>query len=103
MTRFSDRELMELLAGVSRSFVLTIRALPGSLRRPIGLAYLMARASDTMADTASAPVDARIACLRQFAGGETVKRLGEIAPESEAERYLLANLQRVIGAVAELP
>ena len=47
MKEFSDAELMDLLKGVSRSFVLTIRALPRGLRRPIGLAYLLARASDT--------------------------------------------------------
>ena len=35
MKEFSDGELMELLAGVSRSFVLTIRALPRGLRRPV--------------------------------------------------------------------
>ncbi len=68
MNPFDDAELMEVLKGVSRSFVLTIRALPKGLRRPIGLAYLLARASDTIADTATAPVEARTECLRAFAG-----------------------------------
>jgi len=108
MTGFRDAEMMELLTGVSRSFVLTIRALPRGLRRPVGLAYLLARASDTMADTARAPVEARIECLRGFAasvagtGGDGMARLKEIAPENEAERYLLGNLDRVTGAVEGL-
>jgi len=45
------RLLGDLLRGVSRTFYLTIRVLPASLRQPIGLAYLLARAADTIADT----------------------------------------------------
>jgi farnesyl-diphosphate farnesyltransferase len=109
VNQFSDGELIELLTGVSRSFVLTIRALPRGLRRPIGLAYLLARASDTMADTATAPVEARAECLRAFAGnlfgdgGETGGRLSEIKPDNQAEQYLLANLDRVTAAAGKLP
>lgn len=43
--------LGELLKNVSRSFYLTLRVLPAGLRKPIGLAYLLARAADTIADT----------------------------------------------------
>ena len=45
------RLLKGLLRGVSRSFYLTVRVLPSSLRQPVGLAYLLARAADTIADT----------------------------------------------------
>jgi len=109
MKEFGDEELMHVLKGVSRSFVLTIRALPQGLRRPVGLAYLLARASDTMADTATAPVEARAECLRAFAGKLTreredvFSRLNEMKPENASEQYLLANLERVAGAVEELP
>ena len=44
--------LGDLLKGVSRSFYLTLRVLPPNLRLPVGLAYLLARAADTIADTA---------------------------------------------------
>ncbi|MEM5275116.1 phytoene/squalene synthase family protein [Cupriavidus taiwanensis] len=40
-----------LLKGVSRSFYLTLRVLPAGMRDPVGLAYLLARAADTIADT----------------------------------------------------
>lgn len=40
-----------LLKGVSRSFYLTLRVLPAGMRDPIALAYLLARAADTIADT----------------------------------------------------
>jgi farnesyl-diphosphate farnesyltransferase len=75
----------------------------------VGLAYLLARASDTIADTAAAPVGTRAACLRAFVrrleGGSTevFGQLNEIRPENPAEQYLLANLDRVIAAVEALP
>src|SRR6201996_7297104 len=40
-----------LLKSVSRSFYLTLRVLPKGMRDPVGLAYLLARAADTIADT----------------------------------------------------
>jgi farnesyl-diphosphate farnesyltransferase len=54
----------ELLAAVSRSFSLTIRLLPEALRAPISAGYLLARALDTIADTAAVPVAARLEHLR---------------------------------------
>ena len=56
----------ELLKSVSRSFYLSLRFLPESVREPLGLAYLLARASDTLADTTSAPLAARLEALDAF-------------------------------------
>ena len=55
-----------LLASVSRSFYLSIRLLPAALRAPIGLAYLLARASDTIADSPAVAVAARLRHLAAF-------------------------------------
>ena len=55
-----------LLAAVSRSFFLTIRALPGSLQAPIATAYLLARATDTLADTDGVSVEERLSLLREL-------------------------------------
>lgn len=55
--------LTSILRDVSRSFYLTLRALPARVRHPIGLAYLLARASDTVADTEAVPVESRLATL----------------------------------------
>ena len=40
-----------ILRSVSRSFYLSIRFLPAPLREPVALAYLLARTTDTVADT----------------------------------------------------
>ena len=47
----TDELLGDLLRQVSRSFYLSLAILPRPLREPIGLAYLLARAADTVADT----------------------------------------------------
>jgi len=56
----------KLLAGVSRSFYLTLKALPEGLREPLSLAYLLARTADTIADTASVSGEVRMECLREY-------------------------------------
>jgi len=43
--------LTDLLKQVSRSFYLTMRVPPSSIRAQIIVAYLLARATDTLADT----------------------------------------------------
>jgi farnesyl-diphosphate farnesyltransferase len=56
----------QLLASVSRTFYLTLKALPRPLREPISLAYLLARTADTIADTAQVPSATRLECLERF-------------------------------------
>ena len=56
----------KLLEGVSRSFYLTLKALPQGLREPLSLAYLLARAADTIADTGGVPEMLKMDCLREF-------------------------------------
>lgn len=52
-----------LLREVSRSFYLTIRHLPEPMRPAIAAGYLLARASDSVADTSTAPPAQRRAVL----------------------------------------
>lgn len=52
-----------LLRGVSRSFYLSIRLLPAPLRGPIAVGYLLARATDTVADTTALPQADRLQLL----------------------------------------
>jgi len=47
----------KMIDGVARSFALTLRLLPASVRPSITLAYLLARVGDTEADGANVPAD----------------------------------------------
>ena len=80
--------LNELLAAVSRSFYLTIRLLPPAVRGPVGLAYLLARASDTVADSADAPPQVRLELLHQME--EAVRGRGPL-PDFSALLPLVSN------------
>src|ERR1700709_1241766 len=88
-----------LLKGVSRSFYLTLRVLPTGMRDPIGLAYLLARAADTIADTSLVPPAERLALLLSLRGavngaaGESahMRRMAEqvAAQQSQSDEKLL--------------
>jgi farnesyl-diphosphate farnesyltransferase len=62
----SAQLLGPLLRDVSRSFYLTLRLLPGSIRTQIGLAYLLARTTDTVADTELVPLEQRLLALQKL-------------------------------------
>lgn len=91
-----------ILRSVSRSFYLSLRLLPTALRDPLSLAYLLARATDTIADTSEAPVKLRAEALRDLAGAIAGTAPGEVVPAlrnsfaalqtNEAERALIEAL-----------
>lgn len=55
--------LDDLLRQVSRSFYLTLKIVPSSIRTQAGLAYLFCRAADTIADTELLPSSQRLPLL----------------------------------------
>lgn len=71
----------DLLKRVSRSFYLSLAVLPRSVRAPVGLAYLFARAADTIADTSLISRSERLRHLESLRGefrGDGPSRLPEI-------------------------
>ncbi|ACA92411.1 MULTISPECIES: squalene/phytoene synthase family protein [Burkholderia cepacia complex] len=84
MTTHTDPAYLlgELLKNVSRSFYLTLRVLPDGMRDPVGLAYLLARAADTIADTALVAPDRRAALLTDLR--DDIERLGDGAALSRS-------------------
>ncbi|MFV0415295.1 MAG: squalene/phytoene synthase family protein [Chthoniobacterales bacterium] len=56
----------DLIASVSRSFYFSLRLLPGPVRSPVALAYLLARLSDTIADESKWPEDVRLQILKNL-------------------------------------
>lgn len=60
------RQLVPLLKAGSRSFYLTLRVLPEVIRTQVGLAYLLARATDSVADTELVPWQERLITLRML-------------------------------------
>ncbi|MHA3775123.1 phytoene/squalene synthase family protein [Verrucomicrobiota bacterium sgz303538] len=99
-----------ILKAVSRSFYLSVRILPSELRAPVGLAYLLARASDTIADSASAAPELRLHHLAAFDrmvqtgsdhGMAELQR--DIQPTHEGESALIARLSECLVWLHSLP
>lgn len=100
----SDELLTRLLRDVSRSFYLTLRVLPPAVRPQIGLAYLLARTTDTIADTEIVPLEQRLqalSALRARLLGETreLPALGELAKHQglPAEQVLLQRIPEALS------
>ena len=95
----------DLLRGVSRSFYLTIRVLPRPVRGPIQLAYLLARAADTIADTGALPSSTRLEHVKHFRArldDRSIEPLAVISDAADArprhedpETYLLQAVPRL--------
>ncbi len=103
-------DVSRLLRDVSRSFYLTLRVLPGKVRSPIGLAYLLARTTDTIADTELVPPAQRLGALqalRERIHGQCEAPLdfGALAREqgSHAERLLLERCEESLALLRCLP
>jgi farnesyl-diphosphate farnesyltransferase len=106
-----EAELFALLKGVSRSFYLSVRFLPRRIRLSIALGYLLARASDTIADTNQLPAAERIEFLRRFLSAVSRRELGDrldlaaclMAQPDGPEKVLLANIDRVMESLSSTP
>ena len=102
----------DLLRRVSRSFYLSLAILPRSLREPIGLAYLLARATDTVADTRLVPREERLRHLASLsaayagapgAGPSDVARACAPLQTHASERELLERVGEALARVDALP
>ena len=100
-----------LLKEVSRTFYFSLKILPKEIRAPLGIAYLLARTADTIADTHYLPSQERRFWLNQYDqavrdrnagwGQQLVKALTEQQPRS-GEGRLLQNIGPIIGLLQQL-
>ena len=104
-------DLDALLQQVSRSFYLSLQVLPRSLRAQLKVAYLVARAADTIADTRILPAALRLellAALRTALTGEQGPLRDGISAAlragsslgAPAERELLAKIGECLDVLA---
>ncbi|MCB1099481.1 MAG: squalene/phytoene synthase family protein [Verrucomicrobiae bacterium] len=98
----------EILAGVSRSFYLSLNVLPEPVRAPFSLAYLLARAADTVADTDAVPPRERLQFLQRMhdrvcEGREDIALTGDLCTaltdklDHPKERLLLERLDQCLA------
>ena len=106
MSSALNDSLPGLLKATSRSFYLTLRVLPGAIRPQIGQAYLLARTTDTVADTEIVSPLQRLEALqrlRERISGQSSAPLdfGELAQQqaSAAEKLLLEKIEDSLAAL----
>jgi farnesyl-diphosphate farnesyltransferase len=103
--------LGDVLRRTSRTFYLSLAVLPRPLREPIGLAYVLARATDSVADTRLISRPERLAhllTLRAAYLGEPVDvaAVGRACAPHQAldgERELLTRVAEALARVERLP
>lgn len=110
MSDATTPRLSTLLRGVSRSFFLTLRLLPREVRTQVEVAYLLARATDTIADTDVVPMEERLDALdglrdRILGCRDEAVIFTRLAGEQvlPAERALLERLEEIIGVLQTFP
>jgi len=96
MANLMQKNIDLLLKGTSRSFYLTLKAIPSKVRSQIGLGYLLARISDTIADSIKGSTSQRLEALEQYNDriqkrSKTLPKLGNLAQlqHNPAEAELL--------------
>ena len=100
----------DLLKATSRSFYLTLRVLPRAIRPQISLAYLLARTTDTIADTDLVSVQGRLDALealrRRILGtASDALDFGRLAQGCAlpAEKNLLERAEEALRLLEQLP
>jgi farnesyl-diphosphate farnesyltransferase len=106
-----DALISGLLKQVSRSFYLSLAVLPSAIRFPVSLAYLFARAADTIADTRLIERRARLGHLTTLRAEMTTSEPGRLASlidaaanaqSGSAERKLVQRLPDCFAAYQRL-
>jgi len=102
-------EIPGLLRVHARTMALSLRLLPRALREPLGLAYLLARASDTIADSGTLAPEERIAWLQGIQAALAKSPCEALPPVHASEAFtpaehgLLDSLPRLLASLVELP
>ncbi|HZU97813.1 MAG TPA: squalene/phytoene synthase family protein [Planctomycetota bacterium] len=95
-----DPGLDPVLAKTSRSFAISLRVLPRATRRAVALAYLFARAADTIADTEILPAFERRRLLQAL--GALVRTAPPDKGELATRDKVLAEIRAALSGPAEV-
>ncbi|MBN8554005.1 MAG: squalene/phytoene synthase family protein [Deltaproteobacteria bacterium] len=100
--------LDDLTRRVSRSFALTLSALPAKQRGAVALTYLIARFADTLADAGKLKLEERLQFLAAWKDAflqlkpELWKPLANVGSFSESEAYLLLEGRNILSEFSKL-
>jgi farnesyl-diphosphate farnesyltransferase len=99
-----EKNARAILKSTARSFYLSLQFLPDRVSAPLGLAYLLARATDTIADSSNSPLSERASALESLKNlilsinDTTSEDSGESKPTGEVEKLAAPMLQHIAAA-----
>ena len=108
MSSIFNSELDSILEGTSRSFYLSLKELPNSIRPQVSLLYMLARTSDTIADSEQGDASDLLLALESyndFSQGKTsslldISSLAE-SQRNKSEASLLRNVEKIVSKIAD--
>ncbi len=108
MSRIFNSELDSILEGTSRSFYLSLKELPNSIRPQVSLLYMLARTSDTIADSEqgdSGELMLALESYNDFSQGKTANLIDLSAladlQRNKSEASLLRNVEKIVSKIGE--
>lgn len=109
MSSIFNSDLDSILEGTSRSFYLSLKELPREIRKQVSLLYMLARTSDTIADSEGGEPEDLLQALESY--NEFTQGNSEEAPDLEelsefqsniSEGLLLKNVGKVASNISQL-
>ena len=108
MSSIFNSELDSILEGTSRSFYLSLKELPNPIRPQISLLYMLARTSDTIADSEQGDSGELLLALESYndysqgisANPLDLSSLAE-SQRNKSEASLLRNVDKIVSKIAD--
>ena len=108
MSSIFNSELDSILEGTSRSFYLSLKELPNSIRPQVSLLYMLARTSDTIADSEQGDSGELLLALESYndfsqGKNENLLDLSSLAESqrNKSEASLLRNVDKIVSKIAD--
>lgn len=108
MSRIFNSDLDSILEGTSRSFYLSLKELPREIRKQVSLLYMLARTSDTIADSEGGEPEDLMQALESYneftqGNSEETPDLGELSEfqSNISEGLLLKNVGKVVSNISQ--
>ena len=108
MSSIFNSDLDSILEGTSRSFYLSLKELPREIRKQVSLLYMLARTSDTIADSEGGEPEDLLQALESYneftqGNSEETPELGELSEfqSNISEGLLLKNVGKVVSNISQ--
>ena len=94
-----EKNARAILKSTARSFYLSLQFLPDRVSAPLGLAYLLARATDTIADSSNSPLSERARALESLKN--LILSINDTTPEGSGESQTTGKVTKLAAPMLQ--